>query len=82
MGLLAACTCATARFDARSHGAPVDYDCAMELPDKWMVRRIQQSTNEQAWWIAANPAKGIGKVFPKDQWDEANQWAIEQGAQE
>lgn len=47
-----------------------------------MVRRIQQSTNEQAWWIAANPAKGIGKVFPKDQWDEANQWAIEQGAQE
>lgn len=52
----------------------------LPLPDKWFVRRIKESTNEQAWWIAANPKRGIGKVFHKDDWEQANAWAAEQAA--
>ena len=50
---------------------------AMSLPDKWFVKRITASNNERAWWIAANPHTGEGKVFARDEWDDAVAYANE-----
>lgn len=46
-----------------------------KLPDVWMVRRIKDSTNEAAWWVAANPRWNEGKVFAKHEWDQAVAYA-------
>lgn len=47
------------------------------LPNKWFVKRIIGSQNEAAWWIAANPYTGEGKVFARDEWDDAVAYANE-----
>ena len=48
-----------------------------KLPDVWMVKRIKDSNNPAAWWVAANPRRGEGKIFAKDEWDKAMAYADE-----
>lgn len=47
------------------------------LPDRWFVKRIEHSKNEAAWWIAANPKRGEGKIFAKGDWEAAVSYARE-----
>jgi hypothetical protein len=53
----------------------------VRLPDKWFVKKIDTSENEAAWWIAANPYLGEGKIFAKDEHEDAMTYAAQRATE-